>query len=478
MSLHDEAPRGEAAWRGLTLATLAAGFALTLALNLPGQLSYDSVVQLADARDGRYHAWHPPMMAWLMRQGDRVIPGTGLYLTGVAAILFGALAAVTASASRVAWWAPLAALALVLQPQIVVWQGIVWKDVLFADALIGGFLLLSVAATPSRSRAARRALAIAACGLFVLCALVRQNGVIAQVFGAVALGGVAWRAGAKRTRAMSLAAAALVAMLLAGAGASRMLSTHLAPDVGPAGQLRLLQMYDLAGTLARAPTVDLAALPPPLAASLSGPALGRYTAERVDPFSLDPAVSDAVDNGAPGLETAWRGAVLAHPVAWLRHRAAVFGWMLSPPDLNRCAPVYTGVDGPPDLLARLKLRPHVRLQDMKLERYANAFYGTPLYSHLVWGAVDLALLIGFLRSRRPEALPLAALMAAALAYTLSFALIGVACDYRYLYALDLTGLAGLFQLCLGAGLKGRLRSGGLSTRRGGPPAATPLGSRP
>ena len=431
------------AWKLLTLAVLAAGLAITLSLNLPGQLSYDSIMQLADARDGRYHAWHPPMMAWLMRQGDRLSPGTGLYVTVIATLLFGALGAVVAYSPKVSWWMPLAAAALVLQPQIVVWQGIVWKDVLFADSLVAGFLLLSLAAASGRAPATRRALAVAACALFVVCALVRQNGVIAPMFGALGVAGIAWRAGARRWRAARLGAAALIAMLLAGAAMSQGLATRLAPDAGPAGQLRLLQMYDLAGVISRSPRVDLSALPPALATSLRGPALALYTPERVDPFSLDPAVSAAVE-GASGIDEAWRAAVLHHPLAWLKHRATVFRWMILPPDLNRCAPVYTGVDGPPALLTQLGLRPHVRRQDVRLERYAHGFYRTPLYSHGLWALVVAGLLVAFLRSRRPEAVALAALMGAALAYAASFALIGVACDYRYLYALDLAGMIGLF----------------------------------
>src|SRR5690242_1074340 len=52
-----------------------AGFCLTLALFHPGFMSYDSVEQLLDARTGQYGDWHPPFMALLWRQIDRVIPG-------------------------------------------------------------------------------------------------------------------------------------------------------------------------------------------------------------------------------------------------------------------------------------------------------------------------------------------------------------------------------------------------------------------
>ena len=91
------------------------------------------------------------------------------------------------------------------------------------------------------------------------------------------------------------------------------------------------------------------------------------------------------------------------------------------------------------------LKPHVRPQDVKLERYAHAFERTPLYSHVVWAIVCATLLWLGLRARRAEDLAVAGLMAAALAFAGSFALIGVACDYRYLYALDLAGMVGLFR---------------------------------
>ena len=71
----------------LPLGLLLLGFALILALNWPGQMSYDSVVQLADARSGEYDSWHPPVMAWLLGLGDHLMPGPGLFLLFVAGLL-------------------------------------------------------------------------------------------------------------------------------------------------------------------------------------------------------------------------------------------------------------------------------------------------------------------------------------------------------------------------------------------------------
>jgi len=51
------------------------------------------------------------------------------------------------------------------------------------------------------------------------------------------------------------------------------------------------------------------------------------------------------------------------------------------------------------------------------------------------------LLVFLLRRRRPADIPVAAMLGAALAFAASFALISLACDYRYLYDLDLAAIA-------------------------------------
>ncbi|MGZ5987756.1 MAG: hypothetical protein ACXWLZ_01770, partial [Rhizomicrobium sp.] len=55
---------------------LIAGFSVTLAVDLPGHLSYDSILQLLQGRTGVYNTWHPPVMAWLLGIADTLVPGT------------------------------------------------------------------------------------------------------------------------------------------------------------------------------------------------------------------------------------------------------------------------------------------------------------------------------------------------------------------------------------------------------------------
>ena len=102
--------------RRVASAILLLGFAVMLAMNAPGQLSYDSVAQLADGRAGFYNSWHPPVMAWLLGLFDRLVPGTVLFLVFQSLMLLLALLALLWLKPR--GWASVAlAASVVLTPQ-------------------------------------------------------------------------------------------------------------------------------------------------------------------------------------------------------------------------------------------------------------------------------------------------------------------------------------------------------------------------
>ena len=58
------------------------------------------------------------------------------------------------------------------------------------------------------------------------------------------------------------------------------------------------------------------------------------------------------------------------------------------------------------------------------------------------------MLVLFLKRRAPGDTAFAFLLLAAFAFTASFFVISIACDYRYLYALDLAVIAAAFYLAL------------------------------
>jgi Na+-transporting NADH:ubiquinone oxidoreductase subunit NqrB len=144
----------------------------------------------------------------------------------------------------------------------------------------------------------------------------------------------------------------------------------------------------------------------------------------------------------------WRAVILGHPDAYLQHRADVFRWVFLTPNLELCLPLQVGVVGPEAMVADLRLAPGMDLQDMALEQHARRFYGTPVYSHLSYALIALAV-IGLLLVRRdPADWVFMALLGGSLAFVATFFLISVACDYRYLYLLDLAAMVGLLYVAL------------------------------
>src|SRR5438477_9007781 len=127
----------------VTAIIVATAFVVCVAVNWPGHLSYDSVIQLLEGRSAAYSGWHPPVMSWLLGLFDALEPGAALFVLGSAAILFGSLLSLLWMPRKVSWAAPVAALLIVLTPQVLLYQGIVWKDVLFANAGVASFVALA-----------------------------------------------------------------------------------------------------------------------------------------------------------------------------------------------------------------------------------------------------------------------------------------------------------------------------------------------
>ncbi len=441
--------------RSLTLAVLGLGFLAVLVCNLPGHLSYDSVVQLQDGRTGRYHTWHPPIMAWALGLGDAILPGSALFVVMDAALLFGGLAALTLAARRVSWAAPVVALLLALSPLVLIYQGIVWKDVFFANCAATGFICLSLADRQDRPRPRLGLIALGFL-LFVLASLIRQNGLTAPLAGAAALTWMTVRRAGWRAlgRGLGLGVLALLAVLVLAALAGRALDTRRIDEPGAAAQFQALQEYDLVGAVAHHPAMDLSLLTrpgtgaPDLEKRVRLAAARFYTPERVDTLAKDPGLNEALAASPKAVSAQWRF-ILAHDVkAYAGHRWDVFYWTLATPKLERCLPVFVGQEGPPGLLRQLGMFDQVRPQDLALERYAVHFYGTPLYSHLIYAVIALVAAVILLISRRPGDAPMGFMLLGALAFTASFLIISFACDYRYLYALDVSAMVAVFHLAV------------------------------
>ena len=413
-------------------AILLGGFAVMLALTAPGQLTYDSVQQLASGRSGAYNSWHPPVMAWLLGVFDAMVPGTLVFLLFQTLLLLGALLVLLSLKPR-STSTVLVALAIVLTPQFLMFQGQIWKDILGANAAIAGFTALAAFAKTERRR-----WLVAAALLLALAAGVRQNAVVLLPVAALAL---AW----PRKRWL-LGLGFLIVTVTLGMGTSLWLVARSDGGDGAAAQVRLGQAYDLAGALARDPTLPLPSLTtedPSFEKVLRQKSPVLYTPLRNDPFAADPAINHELSNVPEGaMGRAWKGLVINHPFLYLRLRMAAFGAVLTTPDSAVCHFSHNGIEGPPDLLRQLGLTPGKRPQDRAMANYAHLFFATPVYSHILWGALALMLLVLLLRRGEPGDAAIAGLLVGALVFTVTFAAISIACDYRYLILLDLAAMTG------------------------------------
>lgn len=423
---------------------LAAGLLLTLAANLPGHLSFDSVVALYEGRTGVRQTWAPAIGSWLLGRFDDVLTGTGLYVTASACLLYFSLMGLSGLRPRVSWLAPALAAPIVLTPALLIYQGIVWKDVLFANLAIAGFVCLAHA---GRMWARGRWPALAGALLcLTLATLVRQNGILLAFAAALVLG---WMARGSGLRASVIwAAGGLAAVLIAAFLINIAVQPKTsAPKLRPQAAGRVLQHYDIVGAVAHDPRIAapiLRSANPKFAETILREGPRRYSPERVETLDQDAALRMSLWRSPDAAMAAqWRAIVLGHTGAYLAHRTEVFRWIVAPPDLARCLPVHTGVVGPPAMLETLQVARGSPSRDQALSLYAARFYGTPLYSHLAYFVLAVVVAAALLLRREPADVAFAGLLVGMIAFAASFFVIGVACDYRYLYPLDLAALAGL-----------------------------------
>jgi hypothetical protein len=444
--------RGRLSGSGIaTAAIILSGFAATVALTWPGYVSYDSALQLLQGRTGHYNTWHPPVMAWMLGLMDAVAPGAGLFVLFDASLLCAAMLALLWLRPKPSWAAPIVALVCVLSPQFSIYQGTIWKDVLFADAAVAGFASLACAAAYWGSARARLAFLTLAFALFVLAALARQNGIIVLGVGAVALTVIArtqltWR------DSIPYRAGVLIASILVLAGANTALETRADDGYGRLSQVKALQLYDITGMVAAEPGVKLDWLhknSPALEELIRGDGARLYSPMRYDTLVTSDLLQKLlVVTPEMRMMHQWLELIVSHPLLYLRVRAEIFRWVTLTPDIAQCHPYYVGVSGPPDAMRQLNLNTAPRAQDRMMWNYGARFVGTPVYSHALFGFLSLVAMVVLFRRRAPADLAMVFMLVSALAFTLSFFVISVACDYRYLYFVDLSALVACFYLAV------------------------------
>jgi hypothetical protein len=433
------------------VAALLAGWSAMLVVDLPGHLTLDSLLELFEGRFRVRQSWAPSFYAWVLGAFDHVWPDAGLYVAVSGLLLFAALASLVWLRGRATWAAALLAALFAASPLLLIYQGIVWKDVLFANAAVAGMTALAWAVRGPQSPARRGPELALALLLLAAAALLRQNGVVVGAAAAVALG---WIMAEGRWRSGLAWSVVTLAALVAVSHGMNLATQPEGPGSGDgmAEGMRVLQGYDILGAVSAEPTVPLPAITaanPQAAAAIRRLAPRYYSAERTDVTDGQPELHQALAaTPEEALASDWKRLILHRPGLYLRQRLAVFRWVFLTPRIERCLPVALGVQGPGDVLQALRLDARWSAADERLLRYDRVFQRTPAHSHLFYAALALAVGLALLRRREPADIVMAALMASALAFTASFFLISIACDFRYLYFVDLAGMAGALYVAL------------------------------
>ncbi|HEY1962715.1 MAG TPA: hypothetical protein VGG69_09870 [Rhizomicrobium sp.] len=409
-------------------------------------------MQLLEGRTGAYAGWHPPVMSWLLGLVDWVRPGTAVFVFANALVLFAAVLSLLWLTPRVSWLAvPVVALC-VISPQFFLYQGIVWKDVLFANAAVAGFVALAHAAAHWSRRPWRYGLLAAGWALLVVAALARQNGLVLLPFAAGAMAWCATHSGESRRSAIVQAGAALCAALAVLTVANLAFATRTVGDAGLKKQLRWLAFYDLNGALAGQPNLKLPPLEqahPDIVGVMRSDGRKLYSPIRSDflarPMRLQKAFNSAT---GPVLRASWLHYIAARPALYLHNRVDIFRWLVLTPDVDACAPYIVGVSGPPQAMAKLGLQPRYSENDEQLDDYGTWLEGTPAFSHVPFLILALGELAFLVLRHRSADIVFACMITAMIVFGLSFFFISIACDYRYLYPLDLGALTTLIYIAL------------------------------
>ena len=245
---------------------------------------------------------------------------------------------------------------------------------------------------------------------------------------------------------------ALLAAVILFSGANIALGMRLTKEFGGARQFRLLQAYDLVAALSAKsdlPLNDLDKRDATLSQELRTDGVRLYTPQRNDPLAGSAPLQHALAAVPPSLLRAqWFDLLLRHPWLYLSSRADMFYWVVFTPDINKCLPFMVGVQGPQDELNALNIDPRWDDRDVWLQNYGGAFEGTPVFQHGIYLLLSLVAAGILLRRRRGADIAIGVMQLSALVYTASFFFISLACDYRYLYAVDLAAITGWFYLAL------------------------------
>jgi hypothetical protein len=420
----------------LIAAMVAAGFALTVIVFYPGYLTNDASYVYQYMQEWRFGDWQSPLMSMLWWVIDPIAPGTGSMFLLTATLYWLAFAVIAVTVARRSPARGMLVPLLALLPPAFMLLGMIWRDVLFAVAWL---LAAAIAyANAGAARPWRLAAAALALGLIGFGILLRPTAIIAApLLAAYAI----WPLRFDIRRAALL----FVPAVMLGYALIHVVY-YVIIDVKREYPLHSVFVFDLGGITHftgenQFPVVWNAEETALLATRC-------YNPDRWDSYwTLEPCrfVMQRLERpndlifGTRRLTEAWTRALMAHPLAYLRHRLTFFATFLFDPN-TLTLELYHADDPAKSSLAQNGFFQTLRALHEMLKP-------TMLFRPGFW--LILAALIGGMaipRRATPAGAFAIGVTSSAIVYVMTFLPFGVAGDFRYGYWCVLASLAGAVAL--------------------------------
>jgi hypothetical protein len=404
----------------LAALTAAAGFALTVAAFYPGYLTNDATFVYGYVEEWHLGDWQSPVMTMLWWLIDPIAHGSASMFLLAAALYWLAFALIAGAVARRAGYVGIVVPLIALAPPGILMLSMVWRDILLAVS----WLLAAALVYPVAERHSRMALRLGALILLGFGILLRPNAIVAAP---LLLAYIVWPARFEWRRTALL----FVPALAAGYGLIHLVYYEIL-DVKRENPLHSLLVFDLGGITHFSGENQF---PVTWSAEQEELLLNRcYDPKLWDSYwTLEPCTfvmarlerPDDKVFGTPRLVEAWKRALAAHPLAYIEHRAT-FMWTF----LARYKLVLE--------LYKMVLPDETPLAHNKyftaLLPFYEALKETIIFRVGLWLLVAIGIVGWAWRARAtPSGAFAIGTAGCGITYVLSFAVLGVATDFRYGY---------------------------------------------
>lgn len=412
---------------------------LALKHGLPGHLSVDSLIQLYEGFSGESISFNPPFMSLMLGLFGKVGSPPVIFILLMQSF-YSLSIWIVYRKTKNPWLFALALIPL-SNPIISMYTGIVWKDVLLAHSAGLIFIYLTMLHKLQLNITLLRLT-----GIFVLMVIImgsRQQGVL---FVVVAAGILAAIYPAKRYIKPIIFLSLVSAVAFTTSTINNILEQPYAVRDNNTG-LMIAIRYDLAGINSNGGDLKQA-IDEPLMVTELYQDVKHYTSYRVDTLlSPTPLYWKLTNSEAISI---WVKAIGYNPSSYFQHRLQHYSNIMGLNKRELCSPMYTGISNfkHPRVTTRIstllgyagKESPYGH----EIRKLTNKILNTPIYGH--WFYAVLLILASLYLWYKKDYVPLVWSLGI-LAFSASFSVLSIACDFRYIYSLTVSSCL-IFSYCI------------------------------